>query len=360
MDDHADLFDVLGIHDPGDYDIDGVERAWFDARIAAQNSGAVVHKSIQEAYEYLTADSEEAEALIAALTGPDYAYDDPSQLVLHRLLVAIARGNHRVTARDAEMGAALIRHAHFGLLAVFVHEHNPYSYAITEGYCPADEFVSVDQAGPPLKHGRPRFPAESLPAIFIGPLTLLQHAREFLVDLFLFRWLRTSDNVHLAGKILILAFVCWYAWQGVETLIERSDVWEDRWVSDEIMDGTDNAEEVLRVVRGRFRDIEREGEAAFGWDDWWKQSPTPEIAFELNAGNADRRELYITIRSRTRELADRIESITPNLDGIAHRARSTKSREGVYRANRVRDEARQIMIDLQGVRDDLLAYQSLY
>lgn len=355
------LFQLLGLNDPADWTIDGVERAWFELTLAARNSDSTVHRTQQEAYRYLRDHSADAQKLVEELTGAPYEFDEPANTVLHCMLIVAARTADPLSLRNAEVAAAFVRHANFGGFTVFRHEYDPYLYSVTEGFSPGEEFVREDQSGPPLKNGQPRFGEHSSPDVFVfGPITFFEHLREFFVDLLLFRWIRSNNVFRLAGKVAILYFISGWLLQATETLIARTDVWEDRWVSDEIMAGTDDAEETLRVLRKRFRDLERKGENAFGWDEWWKQVPPPEIAYALNSGDLERRELYKKIRLRAAEVELRLQSITPKVDQIARYARATKSRDGAYRAVRTSDDAEQLAKDLEEVRDDLLTYVALY
>lgn len=354
------LFQLLGLEDPQQWTYEGVQRAWNQLVIDSRNNESSIHNTKQQIYRYLCEDSADAKAVVEALTAQPFDTNEHSNIVLQRLLSRLAATGEPLTVKNGRVSAALERHVAYSGFQLFCHEHSPYKFAITPGWSPGEEFVLASQAGPPLKNGEPRFQESgSFSNQLRGPTTFVEHLREFFVDLLLFRWLRTNSFTSLAAVLLVLAAGSWWLWQSAETLIERTDEWENRWVSDEVYEETDATEEILAEVRAKFSEIEREGEKAFGWDEWWKASPSVEFAYQINTGDLRKRELYKQIRSRMKKIARQVSELTPELDRMASHARSTKSRDGIYKASRVLNEAKEVLQDMVPIHQDLIEFQAL-
>lgn len=363
---NSNLFDLLGLTSADGYSEESLDRAWYRLRVAAENSGSSVHQEIQNAYNYLRSDPPESRSLLRAIYGHEILDNEPSNLLLQRTLVELADQQQPISTRDAETASLLINHAAYSGFVVWVHENNPYSHVVTTGQCPHPDYVPVDQSGPPLKNGMPRESGSndigySAP---VGPSSLTDHLYETLIDVLSFRWIKTTyfdwrQVIPLAVKVCLLGAIGWYIWNAWEQWVARSDVWEDRWVSDEIYDGTNNAEDVLRVVRGRFRDIQRQGTEILGWNRWWEEEPPTAVADSVNTGPEAVRDLFIEIQLQSEDIQQRIETLTPNLDSLASSARATKSRDGIYAANRVWDDSVQVMKDLDELRLLLDRYATL-
>lgn len=363
----ANLFELLGLTGPERYSIAEVERAWRDHQVECENARRPVHQAVQDAYDFLTTDSDDAAALLSAIFGREYDSEEPSNLYLHAVLVKFGLERKPVTLQNNQASTVFIKHARAAGFKVAVHEQNPYLFLATEGYLPPD-FVPIEQAGLSLKMGKPRTGHQQSEASTGGrslsPDSYLEHLHAFLKTTIFWTWLRgyyerPSEIVPLVTKVLLVGCVLSFIWFGWETWIARSDVWEDRWVSDTINYGADNAEEVLRVVRTRFSDIERQGFEVFGWRNWWEEDPPLDIADALYRGDKRKRELFLDIRSQTALIHSEIDQLTPTLDRIADAARRTSSHTGFYRANRVWDESKLVMQQLADVRENLSEYASL-
>jgi len=357
------LFEVLGIIDTSQYTRQGVERAWCELSLAAQNAESAVHQAQQFAYQYLTSDDPGAKALLEYLLKDSDGSSDSSNLVLHRTLIVLAESARPFTVPNAEIASLLVQHAGATGLEIYRHDSDPYLYALTfiDGIIPGNDFVPAHQAGSPLKEGKPRWRlsgGESGQAS--GPQSFADHLVEFSVDLFLFRWLRTDRLITKCGKILLLVAVFGLIWCGIELFAERADVWTVRGYAKDIIVTTDNAEHHLRDVRKWFREVELVGKKKFGWKRWWATKPTSEFSLALLRGLPAKKEAFLEICTSATEIDNRINTLTEQVDSAAERSRRVKSKDKVYQSQRTADEVEALLRDLEALSNSLEQYIALY
>lgn len=359
----SNLFYLLGITDPGHYTREGVEQAWFALTLAAKNSESTIHQVQQFAYQYLTGSDPAAEKLLQyLLVEPDLA-TEPHNLVLHRTLIALAAFAQPFTVPDAKIGSLLTEHAGATGIEVYRHEADPYLYALgfPEGIRPDSSFVPAHQAGIPLKDGQPRYAMpEQNGSQAHGPLSVLDHLREFLIDLFLFRWLRTNRVGAKFAKVLLLVTIIGLVWYGVELFAVRSHVWTVRGYATDIVVTTDNAAQHLRDVRKWFREVELLGTQEFGFTNWWKAKPPSEFSLTLLRNDPAKKEEFLTIRAEAAHINKRINALTAEVDSAAKHSSKSKSKDLVYQSQRTVDEIESLLRDLETLTEKLEQYIVLY
>ncbi len=358
----ANLFEVLGINDSSDYTRNGVETAWFELKLAAQNSEDAVHQTQQFAYQYLTSDDAGARTLLDyLLTDPDES-TDPSNLSLHRALLILAASARSFSVPDATIGSLLVEHAGATGLEVYRHDSDPYLYALAlpEGMRPGDNFVPSYQAGAPLRDGQPRWGLSSRNEGQVhGPQSFLDHFREFAIDIFSFRWLRTGRMKSKFAAILLLVTVIGFIWCGIELFAVRSDTWAVREYAKDIIVTTDNAEQHLRDVRQWFREVQLVGEKEFGWEDWWINKPPSKFSLTLLRSSNSKKEAFKEIRFDAAEIDERINALTTQVDTAAMNSSSTDSKDKVYQTQRTADEITSLLSDLEALSKLLEQYITL-